>query len=864
MLNNESNKLAIPMRMSKVGLSGRLRTVLPMLIGVAFLGLAIWFIHRELAHLDLRTILTQIAAMPRQAMLLAAAATAGSYLSLTGYDWLALRWLKHPFPYRRVALASFTSYALANNVGLGMLSGGAVRYKLYGAWGLNATDIAKLIGFVALTTALGMTSIMGIAAIGEGPRLVSLMGLPMWFGPLFGVVMLLIPAVWLLLATLKTGQLTWRGHHLRVPSLGLTVSQIAVSLVDHAFAALALYVLLPDAVGFGLLGFLGLFVIANTIGLISHVPGGVGVFDAVILLAVPHPSQAGTLVALVIYRLIYYLLPLTLAGLLLAGRMLHRPSRNLMSWSLPLAPSLFAALVFISGLLLLISGALPSVGSREDWLHVLVPLGVIEVSHFFGSLMGVALLLVADALRRRLDAAWLLASGLLAAGVVFSLLKGADYEEALGLIITLTVLMPCRSAFNRKTRLLALTPSPSWWLASVVAVCACLWLGFFAYRHVDYANYLWWTFMLNDDAPRFLRASVGVTLVLAIVALRLVLRAAPPSCTLPTADHLTRAADIIQHTEGLNSSAWLALLGDKYLLFSPSGQSFIMFGMQGASWIAMGEPIGLPDERRDLVWSFVETCHQQNGRPAFYQVTPSAMPMLAEVGLAFQKLGEQAYVPLGQFDLQGPANARLRQVWHRGQRQGLVFTVVTEAEVPNILAELRAVSEQWLSGKHAKEKGFSLGRFDEDYICNFPVAVLRLEGRIVAFANLWTTQDRHELSIDLMRHTEEAPHSVMEILFIELMLWGRQQGYGEFDLGMAPMSGLETRALSSRLSRAGALMFRHGEHFYQFQGLRAYKEKFNPNWRPRYLAARPGLEMALTLGDTALLISGGMKGLIRS
>ena len=279
----------------------------------------------------------------------------------------------------------------------------------------------------------------------------------------------------------------------------------------------------------------------------------------------------------------------------------------------------------------------------------------------------------------------------------------------------------------------------------------------------------------------------------------------------------------------------------------------------------MGEPIGRNDEQRDLVWSFMEACDQHKGRPAFYQVSTQAMPMLAELGLAFQKLGEQAYVPLEPFSLQGSANTKLRQVWRRGQRQrqGLVFEVVDKAEVPSILEELRAISDHWLDGKHAKEKGFSLGRFDADYLCHFPIALLRLDGRILAFANLWTTPDRHELSIDLMRHGEDAPHGVMDMLFIELMLWGRQQGYGEFDLGMAPMSGLASQAPVSRLSRAGALVFRHGEHFYNFQGLRAYKQKFAPQWRPRYLAARPGMEMAHTLGDTALLISGGIKGLVK-
>ena len=287
-----------------------------------------------------------------------------------------------------------------------------------------------------------------------------------------------------------------------------------------------------------------------------------------------------------------------------------------------------------------------------------------------------------------------------------------------------------------------------------------------------------------------------------------------------------------------------------------------MFGVQGNSWISMGEPVGLQQEQRDLIWSFVETCRQHGGRAAFYQITPDTMPILAEVGFAFQKLGEQAYVPLEQFDLQGPARARLRQTWNRCQRLSLVFDVVARASVPGIIDELRQVSDQWLRGKSAREKGFSLGRFDIDYICRFPVAVLRLEGRIVAFANLWTGSDRRELSIDLMRHSDDVPNGIMEYLFIHLMLWGREQGYAEFDLGMAAMAGLDGRTSAPVLSRAGAKIFRHAEHFYNFQGLRSYKEKFSPVWRPRYLAARPGVAMARMLGDTTLLVSGGMKGLI--
>ena len=134
--------------------------------------------------------------------------------------------------------------------------------------------------------------------------------------------------------------------------------------------------------------------------------------------------------------------------------------------------------------------------------------------------------------------------------------------------------------------------------------------------------------------------------------------------------------------------------------------------------------------------------------------------------------------------------------------------------------------------------------------------------RIEAFANLWTGAQREELSIDLMRYLPDAVDGIMEYLFICLTLWGKEQGYQWFNLGMAPLSGLENRALAPLWNRLGAFVFRHGEHFYNFQGLRQYKEKFNPQWRPKYLASPGGLALPRIFANLATLISGGMKGMV--
>jgi phosphatidylglycerol lysyltransferase len=172
------------------------------------------------------------------------------------------------------------------------------------------------------------------------------------------------------------------------------------------------------------------------------------------------------------------------------------------------------------------------------------------------------------------------------------------------------------------------------------------------------------------------------------------------------------------------------------------------------------------------------------------------------------------------------------------------------------------ISDSWLTEKKTREKGFSLGFFAENYINRFPVAVVRRDERIVAFANIWTSGDKEELSVDLMRHLEDAPAGVMDYMFVHLMVWGQEQGYRWFNLGMAPLSGLENRSLGPLWNRVGSLAYRFGENFYNFQGLRQYKEKFDPVWEPTYLASPGGLALPRILTNLAALISGGLRGVV--
>lgn len=185
--------------------------------------------------------------------------------------------------------------------------------------------------------------------------------------------------------------------------------------------------------------------------------------------------------------------------------------------------------------------------------------------------------------------------------------------------------------------------------------------------------------------------------------------------------------------------------------------------------------------------------------------------------------------------------------------------MVPPAGIAAILPQLKSVSDDWLRQKGAAEKRFSLGFFGDAYVSRYPVGVIERGGVIQAFANLWPGGSKVELSMDLMRFSDRAPKGVMEALLVHLMLWGKAEGYQCFSLGMAPLSGFEDSPVASLWQRVGAFVYEHGEAMYGFHGLRAFKDKFHPDWEPRYLAYQGGLGLPRILADTSALIAGGYR-----
>jgi phosphatidylglycerol lysyltransferase len=397
-------------------------------LGAVFFVVAVWIIERVLGEYAWNDVLTSMASIAPAKILAAVVLTAASYFLLIFYDVLALRYVGAKVPLTVTAATSFAANAVGHSVGLTALSGGSIRFRMYSGAGLGAAQIAQIIGFCTLTFVLGTALLLGGSLLLEAQRAAPILHLAPGIVSACGALLTFAVAGYFVLNLARRAPLPVLRWQLRLPGPQLAFAQIAIAAIDLAVTAAVLYVLLPAGAtdNFGV--FLGLYLIALAAGVVSNVPGGLGIFETVLLLMLPAVPPHEALSALLAYRVIYYLLPFVAALLVVASREvwarridLAGATAWLRAWLRAVTPQALAAGVFLCGLVLLFSGATPAADARLHVLRHIVPLSLLELSHLIGSAAGVALLLLARGLQRRMDAAWHVTVVLLVAGIIASL-----------------------------------------------------------------------------------------------------------------------------------------------------------------------------------------------------------------------------------------------------------------------------------------------------------------------------------------------------------------------------------------------------------------------------------------------------------
>jgi phosphatidylglycerol lysyltransferase len=806
--------------------------------------------------LDYAATIHTLRRLPVSALALSVAMTALSFAGYIGREATALSYVGARPPRLALWLGGLAAAALGNVAGFGVLTAAAVRYRIYGAVGIDAFAVARIVGFVAVGSAIGLAAVGGGAAVARAPEVAAMFGWSPTLVLTLGLLSLGLVAALILFGVPRF--LRFRGVTVEAPSRGLIALQTLWTGVRFIGAAAALWALLPPG-QIGLLTLAPLFAAAAALGALSHIPAGAGVFEFVLLWALRGraPGEA-VAAALIAYRAIYYVLPLAFSAATLAAfewrvafdPKMPRADAKLARAASRLTPTFVGLVAFAIGVMLILSGATPAVGKRLMLLANHVPLWTVETASFLGSVLGVAFLFLTRGLFDRRDGAWRLAAAATLASLAFSLLKGLAFGEAALLSCFLALLLATRPRFDRPTSLFD-QPFTAGWSAAVGAILAAafglLWLAF---HNAPSRSDGLLAFAFDAQAPRALRAVLGACVSAAGFALWQLLRAPSGRLGAPDPATLGRALAVIEAQP--RSEALMALMGDKALMFSASGRAFLMYGKHGRSWIALYDPVGPREEWRELVEGFVRLAGEHGGRANVYQARPESLPFYLDLGFAATKLGEEAVIDLAAFTLKGGAFHHLRYALKRGERDGLAFEWLSGEAAAARFDDLALISAEWLEARRGEEKGFSVAAFEPNFLSRQRVALLTERGRPVAFASVMAVG--RETTLGLLRSAEPESPAAMEFLLCRLATVLREEGFERFSLGAAPLAGVRPAPLRTRWSRLAAFLWRHGDRFYSFQGLRAFKNKFNPVWEPRYFVSSGALGPFVALADAVALI----------
>jgi len=852
------------------GLLARLRWLVP----CGFLVLTAWLVWHEFDSFDRVNMQSTLLAVPTlPALGIAALALFG--VTITGLvDLLIARWLGLKISTREIMRLAFVANSMANTLNLSGAVGSGVRLLGLNSLRIDLSRTAALIGMQVLTLWLGL-SLMVIITLAtsylpitgsEFQRMVAILVLA-------GVALYL--PLYFFLTTRRT-LMRWLPNDQALPPLRLKMQLTFVSFLDWLLAAAVLYacLYLCDAhVKPGLL--LSAFTGAAVLGLASMIPGGLGVFDGLMLVALSEAGydQPSVLSGLILFRIAYYLLPL-LCGLYLGSGMLARRIPGLSRLAerlrehpifgvIGLPASLFAdlgmrllaVLTFGAGAMQLVSAALPSVHEHIELVRENLPMVAVEGSAWFSILSGVLLLGLARGIDGRLRVAYRLTQWLLLINSVLAITKGLHFGEALFLLAVAALLRTRKRSFTHRAMSLTSATTLGWYSGLILCVLVFFALGVLAVLGDDSFDMFYFGF--GEHSSRMARGAAAALLGLVIYTIWQAFAVKRPKLALPTQTDLEHAREIYQ-TYGGGEFAHLSFVGDKHLFSPRDHHSVVAYGAVRDRLVALGSPCGPEQGITRAILEFRKYADSQDRVPVFYEVLEPDLFRYHDLGFDLFKLGELALVRLEEFTLAGKRWEDLRQAVNRSVKEQLSFQMLEGPFDAALLAEVKHVSDAWLNEKGAREKSFSLGHFKVDYLNCSPLALVRRADELIAFANVSRPYGPNgTASVDLMRHVAGAPRGTMDFLFARVMQWAKDQGYEQFSLGMAPLSRVGDNPYARINERLAALAFQYGNKLYNYQGLRRYKEKFAPQWVGAYLAYPRGVWVPSLLIDIAALVDGG-------
>ncbi|MDQ0156315.1 bifunctional lysylphosphatidylglycerol flippase/synthetase MprF [Robertmurraya andreesenii] len=827
--------------------------LLKIIFPLFLLALATHEIWKFAMDLDIGLIKHEVTEIPLSSLIMAVILTVFAVSPMFLYDDLIVKNLGIRLSFKKFTKQTLIINSFSNLLGFGGLIGATLRTYFYQSNEIKRGTILKTIAHVTLFFLAGISILTWIVLIGY--RDIPLLTETKW-------LYLAVIGVALYLPILLVFSFKWKNkENSFFIDLRTKYSLILVSLIEWTSVFLAIWILsrvLHIPVHFGDL--YAIYVISACAGIVSMIPGGLGSFDLVFIWGTQYIGlqDEKVVVLLILYRLGYYFIPFLIGIFLFIKGYWDKWNRN---WgNLPnaiieyITHILLTVLIFVSGFIMLLSAALPGVIERFKIAAEIFSLPIMSLSHQFSVATGFMLLGLSRGIQYKVKSIYHITLVVLALAALFSLFKGLDYEEAIFLFIIALLLRSSKARFYRESYVLT-------WGRTLFDICLILFITIM-FVVIGYANLplskinipkKFIPYIITDYKDLFYSALIGLFITVLIFLIGIVFSR---SRKLPLESALNHEMEILEHIhkyEG-NVLTHLIFLNDKYIFWNGEKNVLFQYQIYADKLVVLGNPIGEKSLFPAAIEELMHTADLYGFTPVFYEINDPMLSTLHEHGYDFFKLGEEAYLNLNHFSLSGKKMKSLRAVKNKFERENYHFEILQPPYRNEQFDEMRKVSNEWLEGR--REKGFSLGFFDERYLNRTEIGVLKgPSSEIFAFANIMPVYDKKgTISVDLMRFKPDAPSGTMDYMFLSLFEWAKEQGYSQFNLGMAPLSNVGVSKYSFFSEKIAAQIFLHGHVFFHFQGLRKFKEKFDVTWEPKYLAYRKKSSLPITVAQVTFLI----------
>jgi phosphatidylglycerol lysyltransferase len=527
-------------------------------------------------------------------------------------------------------------------------------------------------------------------------------------------------------------------------------------------------------------------------------------------------------------------------------------------------------LTALMGIINILSAVTPALTERFRLLNEFLPLIVRRSGRLSAILAGFALLLLAGKLKQRKRIAWLLTIIVLIISAVSHIIKGLDYEEAILAISLAAWLLTAYPHFHAHSNPPSVKQGLKILFFALLFTLAYGVAGFYLLDRHFSVNFGFWQaiqqtiIMFAEFYDPGLQPVTGFGRFFAdsiyfvgasTMGYALIMLVRPVFIDHPVEDWVRQKAEKIVEAYGKTALARYTLFKDKLYFFSGKG-TVIAYVVKGRIALALGDPIGPPDDCQNAIFEFNKYCKINDWQPAFYQTLPDNLKLYQSAGFNVMSIGQEAIVDLEKFTLEGKAGKALRTPINRLAKAGYHAEMHEPPIDDALMHQLKAISDEWLTAMKSSEKQFSLGWFEYDYIRDCLVMTITGEdGNHIAFANIFPEYQKNEMTVDLMRKLQYAEPGTMEYMFVSLFQWAKEKGYATFNLGLSALAGVGTGPKDPIVEKAINYAYEHLNQYYNFKGLHSFKSKFQPTWETRYLiypgpASLPAIMTALIKADS--------------